>query len=147
MITKLLSKEWLFWAVIVSTFAFFISILFLVVYPYDPITVDSFIVDKYEVIPGDKVTFHFKGKKNYNVSPTISIDLVDGEHFHVMDYPGTNPKGIIDNKRSFIVPNIPAKKYRLRWSATYQINAFANPRRTVETDWITVNPSEYHRGK
>lgn len=108
-------------------------------YPYDPIQIDKFTVDKTVVQSGERMCFQFEGEKFYNVPASVVLELTNGESIALMSYDANNPAGKVLRKRCFTIPHhtFPGK-YQIRWTAIYQMNSFRTVRKTVKSDWIEV---------
>lgn len=112
--------------------------LVLAVYPYDVLRIDKIIVDREEVVPGDKICFVLQGEKFYDVAGKVLVELVNGEAIEIMKYEANNPPGRLSSPyRCFIWPKVLPGKWKIRWSAVYPMNAFNNRPEKILSDWIT----------
>jgi hypothetical protein len=110
-------------------------------FPYNPLRLDSFTLDKTEVCRGEKVCFKITGEKFYPVPVHVSVELINGESIAIVNYVSNHPVGEGFKPRCFNIPyHIEPKKYQLRWTGVYQMNAFNYVRRTALSEWITIRP-------
>jgi hypothetical protein len=114
-------------------------LMFLAFYPYEPVRIDKFLIDKPKVSVGEKLCFQFAGEKFHAVPVEVSIELMDGENYFIMSYDSNNPVGCVFKKRCFIIPyHVEPGKYRLRWTGIYVMNMFNHIRKTVQSDMFEV---------
>jgi hypothetical protein len=125
-----------------------IVIIIMALWPYEPMRIDKFLVDKTEVCRGGVVTFQFVGEKMTDVSPDISVDFVDGEAIPLMTYAGANPKGTLLKARSFVVPfhSKVNQDYQIRWTAKYPMNIFNKVTITKLSPFVKVLDCQPQRG-
>jgi len=117
-------------------------------WPYNPVRVDNFIIEKTILNQGESTYFQFQGEKFYNIPCHVSIELVNGENFAIMSYVSNNPKGTIFKKRSFIIPyHIPAGKYQLRWTGVYEMNPLNSVTKVAYSKFITILNKDLHGEK
>jgi hypothetical protein len=108
-------------------------------YPYEPLRVDKFIVDKDVAKRGEKVCFQFEGEKYYDVYTEATVELVNGEAFHIMSYSLNMTKGTDFKQRCFMIPaSICPSGYRIRWTGSFDINPLNHPKRVFYSDLIEV---------
>jgi hypothetical protein len=118
------------------------------VYPYKPLRVDSFRLDKTVATHGEKVCILVTGEKLMDVPVHILIELVDGESYEIMRYGSNTPPGDKFKPRSFIVPHhIKPGMYRVRWTGVYPVNALNHVRYTFLSEYIEIKDETEIVGK
>jgi hypothetical protein len=116
-------------------------VAFLTFYPYEPLRIDAFIVDKTEAVRGEKVCFRLIGEKFYPIPVKVSIELIDGENIAIVNYVSNNPVGKGFHPRCFNVPyHVEPKEYKLRWTGVYEMNGFNHVRKTAMSEIIKILP-------
>jgi hypothetical protein len=111
-------------AILVAVFAY---IAVLTLWPYEPLRLDSITAEKSVACRGEELCFTIKGYKYHNIMAQVNVDLINSESIAIMHYPASMPAGEICRKRCFVVPHhVKPGKYKINWSATYEVNAFRN---------------------
>ena len=129
--------------ILVSMMVVLLALLFIsfvaAVYPYKPLRVDKIILSSHDVAKGDRVCFLFKGEKFYDMSANITVELVNGEAYHIMSYTSETPAGTMFKPRCFIIPqNIEPGQYQIRWTGVFYMNPFNYPKQRHMSEWINV---------
>ena len=125
------------------TLFFFGVFFYWLLWPYNPIRIDEFIVDKETATQGEKVCFYFKGEKLLNMPARVILELVDGEAIEIMRYEANNPVGCILKSRCFNVPySIMPKAYTIKWTGTYDVNHIRKVRKIVESKPILITENK-----
>jgi hypothetical protein len=120
--------------------------LTMALYPYQPIRVDKFCIDKTVVTHGEKVCFRFEGEKFMPVPVNVLIELANGENIEIMKYTSNNPVGTTFKQRCFLMPHhVIPNRYQIRWTGVYPVNALN--RKTVSSQWITVVSDPLTKGE
>jgi hypothetical protein len=138
-------RDKVFWGVVALVVGVMGYILILATWPYNPLRLDSFTINKTEVIRGEEVCFKITGEKFYNVPVRVVLELVDGEDLKlsrsisVITYGSNQPKGSGFPERCFNVPSqVRNQPYKLRWTGTYEMNGFNHPRYVAHSEWLAV---------
>jgi len=102
------------------------TLLFWMVYPYDPLYIETPVKILTPVVSGgDDIIASFTFNKKTSVTPEISMSLVDGVVYNIPAYKPINVEGVTKGKviRVLQLPdNIPCGVYHLHWVAEYQMN-------------------------
>lgn len=137
-----LLKEVIFWGIIGITTAIGLYLIILAAYSYKPLVVESVVPDEQVVCRGEELCFIFRGEKFYDVPAYVTVELVNGERYVVMNYASNTPKGSIFRKRCFFVPyHVKPAKYQIVWTGSYQMNAFNIVHVRANSDWVEVTTS------
>jgi hypothetical protein len=125
----LLVTYWLFW-------------------PYTPMRIDKFILDKEVVAQGDRICFTFDGAKLLPLPANVVIELVNGEAILIATYFVNNPVGTVLKSRCFNIPYhvMPKKDYQIKWTATWQVNPLRNIIKTVQSGKFEVAENHNLKG-
>jgi hypothetical protein len=123
---------YIFMGIVIASFC---TAIYWRLWPYDPIRIDKFCVDKTVVSRGEEICFVFKGEKLLPLPAHIVVDLVNGETIPIMTYQSNNKVGPILSPRCFIMPSHVKlrKDYRIKWTATYN----PNPIRIIIEDGLS----------
>jgi hypothetical protein len=123
--------------IVVSLYA--IVLLFLALWPSDPIRVDSISLNKTTVEQGKEICFKFEGEKYHPIPVAATIELVNGESVALMNYTSNNPVGGPFKWRCFSIPyHVPPGKWQLRWTGRYQMNPLRHVIKTKDSGWFEV---------
>jgi hypothetical protein len=119
--------------------ALIISVSVMAWYPYNPLRVDEFYIDKSEVCQGEKVCFRVLGEKFYAKPVKVTVELVNGEGYFMVSYGANNPVGTSFPPRCFSIPyHVTPDLYRIRWTGVYEMNAFNYVTVVVYSKWLRV---------
>jgi hypothetical protein len=114
---------------------FTIAIWCWLLWPYKPLEINELVHVVTKVVrPGEAVFVQFTFEKNTDVSPEISLALVDGVIFNIPTYQPQNPVGKTFNKMVGVLEipmTVPCGTYHLQWTAKYKMN----PIRVVEVKY------------
>jgi hypothetical protein len=131
---------------------FFLALSFVVVficalYPYDPLRIDSFTVDRTEACGGGKICYNLKGEKAYDLPAFITISLVNGESIPLVSYVAHNKKGKLDAGRCILLPAfLEHSRYKIQWMAVYFSPLLGTATEIVESEWINIVDNPLLRG-
>jgi hypothetical protein len=128
---------------LLSVLGFICLFFYWLLWPYDPIRIDKFNVDKTTAMQGERICFVFEGEKLLALPANVVVELVDGEAIQIMTYTANNDVGCIMKSRCFNVPYvITPKSYKIRWTAEYPVNHIRKVREVATSDFIkiTENP-------
>jgi hypothetical protein len=116
-----------------------LSVLAMVWWPYKPLQIDSFTVDKTVVTRGDSICYTIKGEKFYDMPVDVTIELIDGESVAIMSYTANMPKGKLCRTRCFLVPyHVKPGLYRVNWTGVYTMNALNHVRVRMQSEFVRV---------
>jgi hypothetical protein len=117
----------------------FLSILFLIWYPYKPLEIDSFTVDRTYTCRGGELCYTITGTKNYNMPTDVTIELIDGVSVAIMSYTANMPAGKIVRKRCFNIPyHVQKGKYRVNWTGVYVMNSLNHVRVRAQSEIVDI---------
>ena len=117
----------------------FMAVFISAYYPYDPLEIVSFTVDKQTVCQGGKICYNLKGEKFYSLPAFVTISLINGESIPIVSYVANNKKGHIDAGRCILLPSkLEHPRYRIQWMAVYLFPMYGTATETVESNWIEV---------
>jgi hypothetical protein len=132
-------KEILFYSMLIGLALVCGSLMLFAWYPYTPLRIDSFPLDKTEVLQGGEICFTVNGEKFYDIPVDVNIELINGESMSMVNYRANNPKGLLHKTRCFVIPyHVKPGYYQVRWSGVYQMNAFNYVRLVQLSDWVVV---------
>lgn len=111
----------------------------LLFYPFNPLTITAPLsVSKQVVSRGECVNFQLNAVKHMDISPEVTIDMVNSVNHLIMTYTPDNPPGDKFPKRAMIVPyTIHPGKYMIKFTARYPV-ALQTIKRVSYSDWIEV---------
>jgi hypothetical protein len=119
------AKDYMFWVLLSTLMIGTCSILFLVWYPYKPVTIESYTVNREAVCRGGEICHLLSGIKNLPLPVNVSVELLDGEAYDLTHYISNSPVGRMDRRRCFNIPyHVKPGKYRLHWTGSYEVNPF-----------------------
>lgn len=107
-------------------------------YPFEPIRMDSFYIDKQVLRHGEKFCIQMVGEKLLDVPVDVTISFANGESYQVVKYSSNVHVGSYFPKRCFLTPHIMPGKYKVRWTGAYHVNNFQTVTRTILSDWVEV---------
>ena len=119
---------------IIIAFGFMCVVSFWMLYPYEPIVINSITIDQTKPIrAGEDFVYTIDYIKNTDKSCLIALQLTNGFSRIYTPFISNQPPGHKIVKISKEIPSrIDSGEYRLKWSGTYQMN----PIRTITiTTW------------
>jgi hypothetical protein len=129
-----------------------ISVWLIVTYwlywPYNPIRIDKFILDKEVVSQGEQICFRFEGEKYLDLPANVTIELVNGESIQIATYIATNPPGTVLRSRCFNIPYhvMPKKDYQIKWTGNYHVNPIRHVIKTTQSEKFEVTENHNLKG-
>jgi hypothetical protein len=120
--------------------ALVVATLSMALWKYTPLRIDRIIVTPYNIVQrGEKLCFKFEGEKFYDITSHVTVELVNGEAFHIMSYDAEITKGNDFKQRCFVVPSVLCPNiYQIRWTGTFDMNLFNHPKKQFFSDPIEV---------
>jgi hypothetical protein len=123
-------------AVLITILVYIVGSL---IWPYDPIAIKDISINKTQVEVGDEICYTVNGCKKMALPADVTISLMNGEVFPIMHYRTNMPTGKLIRNRCFNIPShIKPGKYRIYWTAEYQVNAFRKVVKNYNTNVFEV---------
>ncbi len=119
-------KNWHANLIVATMWGFAGLFFFWYLFPYNPLEIDEPVKIMTPVVKaGDAIIAEFTFDKNTEITPEISITLVDGVVYTIPSYSPENVVGHTDDKlvRVMTIPvSMPCGIYHLHWTAVYKMN-------------------------
>ena len=139
-------KNWHANVIVATMWGFALLFFFWTLYPYNPLEIEEPVKVLTPVVKaGDAVIVEFTFDKNTDVTPEVSLSLVDGVIYNLPTYSPSNVTGHTNNKAVNVLtipPSMPCGEYHLHWEATYEMNPIRDVVVKYESEKFEILNSE-----
>ena len=140
-------KDTFFFLLLIILISGMAVVMWKTIYPYNPIRIDSLIVNQTEAVVGDRICIQIVGEKFMPIPVHVSIELINSVGIAIMNYDSNVPVGITFKPRCFNIPmHVDTATYRVRWTGTYVVNEFRHITKMVYSGPIHIT-NHWYRGE